>query len=72
MGGRHVTTVFSTMNMAGNLGAFVFPIVVPRLVHLGGWDGVYFLFVGIYVAAALCWLLLNPNGTIFDRPKAEG
>ena len=29
MGGRHVPMVFSTMNMAGNIGAFVFPIVVP-------------------------------------------
>ncbi len=31
MGGKHVPIVFSTMNMAGNFGAFVFPIIVPWL-----------------------------------------
>ncbi len=31
MGGKHVTMVFSLMNMAGNFGAFVFPIIVPWL-----------------------------------------
>ena len=29
LGGRHVGPVFSVMNMAGNVGAIVFPLVVP-------------------------------------------
>jgi MFS family permease len=71
LGGQHVTTVFSVMNMAGNVGAFLFPIVVPRLVSWRGWDEVYFLFVGIYLAAALCWLLLKPHGPLFARPTSS-
>lgn len=31
LGGKHTPMVFSTMNMAGNFGAFLFPIVVPWL-----------------------------------------
>lgn len=67
MGGRHVATVFSTMNMSGNLGAAAFPLVVAKLVVLsGGWHYVLFLFSALYVAACGCWLLLNPSGTVFD------
>lgn len=65
MGGKHVAPVFSTMNMCGNIGAMVFPLVVPWLeAATGSWDAVLFVFMGVYVGAALCWLLLNPNGTI--------
>ena len=32
MGGRHVAPVFSTMNMAGNVGAMLFPLLIPWLV----------------------------------------
>jgi hypothetical protein len=40
---------------------------VPELVLLSGsWDLVLFVFAGIYVAAAACWLLLEPRGTVFD------
>ena len=51
MGGRHVTMVFSLMNMAGNLGAVAFPILVPYLLNedpdvagSGNWDLVLFTF----------------------------
>jgi MFS family permease len=70
MGGAHVAPVFSTMNMAGNFGAAVFPLLVPPLVKgTGSWDAVLFLAAGTYLAAAFCWLLFNPNGTIFDRAR---
>ncbi|MCI0461357.1 MAG: MFS transporter [Gemmataceae bacterium] len=103
MGGRHVTTVFSMMNMAGNVGAMIFPAVVPYLVmerpdwvtpassagavgqlatpgsgglgampgllasRLASWDLAIIVLAGTYLAAALCWALLNPNGNICDR-----
>lgn len=68
VGGNHVATVFSMMNMCGNIGAAVFPLVVPPLVHAtADWDVVLFLFAGIYVAAAVCWTRVNPNGSIFDQ-----
>jgi MFS family permease len=73
MGGKHVAPVFSTMNMAGNIGAAIFPFLVPPLVAVtGSWDLVLFLFAGIYVAAALCWMPFNPEGTVFDRAGAAG
>jgi MFS family permease len=65
-GGRHVAAVFSTMNMCGNLGAALFPFVAGQLVAAtGNWDLMLFLFAGIMAIAAVCWALLNPQGTLF-------
>jgi len=68
MGGKHVATVFGTMNMAGNVGAALFPILVPYLLDLpGGWDLVLFVFAGLYLVAAVFWALLDANGSVFDQ-----
>jgi MFS family permease len=65
MGGKQVPLVFSMMNTAGNLGAFLCPVVVERTVAASGhWNLVLLFFAGIFFCAALCWSCLNPNGTI--------
>jgi ACS family glucarate transporter-like MFS transporter len=65
LGGKHVAPVFSTMNMAGNIGAVVFPTLAPLLVTwTGNWDLVLFAFAGTYLAAAICWVFLNPERPI--------
>jgi MFS family permease len=65
-GGRHVATVFSTMNMCGNLGAALFPIAAGWLVErTGNWNLILLLFAGIMAVDAVCWALLNPQGTLF-------
>ncbi|GIW81846.1 MAG: MFS transporter [Gemmatales bacterium] len=67
LGGRHVTTVFSMMNMSGNIGAIVFPAMAPRLVALtGDWDLVLLAFAGFYFAAAICWACLDPREKVAD------
>ena len=68
MGGRHVSTVFATMNMTGNIGAALCPIVVAKFVEFtdDNWEPVLLFFAAVYLAAALCWVGLNPRGTVFD------
>jgi nitrate/nitrite transporter NarK len=67
LGGRHVATVFSTMNMFGSIGAALFPYYAGYLVKTTrDWNNVLWSIVAIYIAAATCWALLNPNGTLFE------
>lgn len=67
-GGRRVATVFATMNMCGNFGAALFPLVVVQVVStFGDWNLVLALFAGIFFADAVCWALLNPKGTLFPE-----
>jgi MFS transporter, ACS family, D-galactonate transporter len=80
MGGQHVPTVNATMNMMGNLGAWSFPIAVPLLLaRFGSWDAVVVVFGALYVVAACFWLMLKPEGTVFEqtfitslKPKTKG
>lgn len=67
MGGRHVATVFSTMNMSGNIGAVLFPLIVPKVVSYSGWNSVLILSAGIYMGAGLCWLFFNAQGDVFSQ-----
>jgi sugar phosphate permease len=79
MGGRHVASVFSTMNMIGNFGAAILAGFAPAfrsmvehnatlLAISGGnsWNATLVLFGSMYVLAVACWLMLNTDGTVFD------
>jgi nitrate/nitrite transporter NarK len=72
-GGKRVAVVFAMMNMSGNVGAGLFPFVVGWLVATtGNWDLALLVFAGLFAAAALCWALLNPQGTLFgDSEPSE-
>jgi sugar phosphate permease len=68
MGGAHVPTVNSVMNMCGNIGAMLFPLAVPLLLRASGnWNAVLLTFGALYIAAALCWLFLKPQGNVFAQ-----
>lgn len=64
--GQFVAPIFGAMNMAGNLAAAICPVVVAWIAEEIGWNIVLMLFVAIYIGAAVCWGLLNPEGTIDD------
>jgi MFS family permease len=65
-GGRNVATVFSTMNMFGNIGAALFPLTAGWLVaKTQNWNLILILFAGVMAIDAVCWSLLNPRGTLF-------
>ncbi|MDP7273847.1 MAG: MFS transporter [Planctomycetaceae bacterium] len=68
--GEHTEQVYGVMNMVGNLGAAICPMVVAWLaVSTGRWDLVLLLFVGIYAVAAVAWMFLDPRGLVAsDQP----
>ena len=67
MGGRHTAILFATMNMVGNLGAFAFIRLVPEITEHLSWNAVLVLFALFYVAAALFWLLINPQVSVVEQ-----
>jgi MFS family permease len=72
-GGRSVATVFSAMNMFGNLGAALFPVTAGWLVaQTGNWNVMLFLFAGIMASCAVCWVFINPQGTLFGDEDEDG
>ena len=68
MGGKRVAPVFATMNMSGNIGAGLFPFAVGHLAEsTGNWNLTLILFSGMCAGSGVCWLFLNPKGTLFDE-----
>jgi ACS family glucarate transporter-like MFS transporter len=74
--GPLVAPAFSLMNLAGNIGAVLFPIVAPRLVALtGSWDAALLGCAALHGAAMVCWAFVNPDeaapamASMKSRPK---
>ena len=69
-GGRRIGTVFAMMNMCGNIGAAISTYAAGAVVQrTGSWDVALFMFAAIFVVDAVCWALLNPQGTLFDDER---
>jgi MFS family permease len=67
VGGRFAGTFSGSMNMMGNLGGFVAPIATGYILDLtGSWSLAFYISSAVYLAGAVCWLLLDPV-TSLDR-----
>jgi len=65
-GGKKAGTVFSTMNMCGNIGAMLFPVTAGWLVaQTGNWNLILYFFAFIMAVDAICWAILNPKEPLF-------
>jgi len=61
VGDKYVGTVSGTMNMMGNLGGFVSPIVLGYIVgRTGNWNLTFYVTAGLYLLGAFCWWFLDP------------
>jgi len=61
VGGKSVATLSGTMNMMGNVGGFVSPIVCGHLVRqTGNWNLAFYVTAAAYVMGACCWLGMDP------------
>jgi MFS family permease len=67
VGGRFAGTFSGAMNMMGNLGGFIAPIVTGHILDLtGNWSLVFQLSSVVYLLGAVCWILVDPV-TPLDR-----
>jgi nitrate/nitrite transporter NarK len=61
--------VFGAMNMAGGIGAMLFPVTVGWLVTATGtWNAALVLFAALMAIDAVLWALLNPQETFNPAP----
>ena len=73
IGGPYCATVAASMNMLGNLGGFVAPVVGGViLARTGGdWNLVIEVMAGLAVISALCWLYLDPEAARREREQIQ-
>ncbi len=62
LGGRNSALLSAVMNTSGQVGGVLSPIVLALIVdHLGNWNAPLQILAGLYVMAAISWLLINPH-----------
>lgn len=70
--GPHAGLVTGTMNTAGQLGAFLSPILLPYMIGEGArpedWALPLLVAGGLYIAGACCWLFVDPGKTVLRKP----
>jgi cyanate permease len=68
VGGNSVGVVGATMNSLGNLAAMLNPLIVAYSVQwLGSWNVPLYLMGILFVAGAVCWLVVDPERPVFDN-----
>ena len=78
LGGQHAGVVTGAMNMFGNLGGAMSPLIVGEwLQRRGAWELPLWTVAGCYVLALLCWLAVDPAQRVItisssQNPKIAG
>jgi nitrate/nitrite transporter NarK len=71
VGGKYCGTLSGTMNMMGNLGGFVSPIVIGYIIqYTGNWNLTFYVTAVIYLLGAVCWLLTDPVTPLEEQTSA--
>jgi MFS transporter, ACS family, glucarate transporter len=71
VGGKYAGSLSGSMNMMGNFGGAVAPLVVPVVQRWSGgsWDINFYTFAGVYLVGALSWLLIDPVTPLEEQVK---
>ena len=76
VGGRFAGSLSGSMNMMGNAGGALAPMVVPFVLTLtnNNWNANFVMFAVVYFLGAICWLFIDPvtplEEQVKDRPLA--
>jgi sugar phosphate permease len=68
LGGRHYTaTVFSTVNMAGNIAAIIMARVFGQILDFAGYSTFFMTIAIMYIISALSWFWIDCTKPIVDE-----
>jgi ACS family glucarate transporter-like MFS transporter len=70
VGGRWVGTLGGAMNMMGNLGGFLSPIVIGYIVQrTNNWTLAFHVTAAVYLLGAVFWLMIDPVTPLEQQVK---
>jgi MFS family permease len=71
VGGKYSGTVSGVMNMAGNIGGALSPLVFGILVQIGSWVAPFVVAAGLLVFGAAVWAFwLDPEVSVLEKGSA--
>jgi len=62
VGGKFAGSLSGSMNMLGNAGGALAPMIVPFVLKAthNNWNANFWMFAAVYFLGALCWLFIDP------------
>jgi len=71
VGGKYTGSLSGSMNMMGNAGGALAPMIVPFVLKLtnDNWNANFAMFAVVYFLGALCWLFINPVTPLEEQVK---
>jgi len=73
MGGEHSGTVSGMMNMAGNIGGALSPIVFGVLAQFVSWQAPFFVAASLLVIGSAIWAFwLDPSVSVVEKRDLPG
>ena len=73
VGGKYSGTVSGMMNMAGNIGGALSPLVFGFLVQFGSWEAPFIVAATLLVVGAAVWAFwLNPETSVVETQETPG
>jgi len=69
IGGRYAGTLSGSMNMMGNIGGALSPMVVGYILTWthNNWNMAFYVSASIYLAGVVCWMFLDPVKPLVPR-----
>jgi ACS family glucarate transporter-like MFS transporter len=73
VGGKYAGTLSGSMNMMGNLGGFVAPVVGGYILSATGgkWEAFLYTMAAMYVLGSLCWPFIDTTKQLEEDPVAH-
>jgi MFS family permease len=72
VGGKYSGTVSGMMNMAGNIGGALSPMVFGILVQLGSWQAPFIAAAGLLILGAAVWgFWLDPDVSVVETHQQQ-
>ena len=73
IGGRAAGTVFGAVNMVGAMGSVLANPLIGRVKQDHGWEVLFFLLAGVFLASALVWLFIDSSRRLVteDAPSTD-
>jgi sugar phosphate permease len=73
VGGKYSGTVSGMMNMAGNIGGALSPLVFGVLVQFGSWEAPFILAATLLIIGAAVWAFwLDPDTSVVETQEVPG
>lgn len=72
IGGLYAGTAFGFMNMVGNVGNFLQPVVGAMVFRHAGWNALLAVYAGVYFIAACLWLFIDPRKQFYRPAEPQG